>query len=259
MGYEKNGNNEDKIEDNVPVVETEAGKCFFERFQIVIPGSLLGKGRFKTGDGCYRENDAFYASVVGLADFREGFIMVVPLEGTYIPKEEDIVIGTVMDTRITSWRVDIRAPYDAILTASNFLEKPFSPVYDDVRDILNVGDVIVSKILSFDRTRDPILIAKGQGLGRLQSGRIIEILPTKVPRVIGKRGSMINLLKRETGCRIVVGQNGRIWISGRSFEDEYLVVQALKKIEREAHTSGLTDRVKDLIRNEKEKKRKESE
>lgn len=259
MSYKNDVNNDDEGEGSVPVVETEAGKCFFERFQIVIPGTLLGKGRFKAGDGCYRENDEFYASVVGLADFREGFIMVVPLEGIYIPKEEDIVIGTIMDTRITSWRVDIRAPYEAILTASNFLEKPFSPVYDDVRDILNVGDVVVAKILSFDRTRDPILVAKGQGLGRLQSGRIIEILPTKVPRVIGKRGSMINLLKRETGCRIVVGQNGRIWISGRSFEDEYLVVQALKKIEREAHTSGLTDRVKDLIRSEKENRSKESE
>ncbi len=61
---------------------------------------------------------------------------------------------------------------------------------------------------------------------------------------------MINLLKRETNCDIFVGQNGRIWISGRD-DMANIAAGALLKIEQEAHTSGLTDRIKEFIENAK--------
>ena len=58
---------------------------------------------------------------------------------------------------------------------------------------------------------------------------------------------MINMLKKETGCQITIGQNGRIWIRGKTPEDEAIAANAIKKIEREAHISGLTDRVRAYI------------
>ncbi|MEM2734784.1 MAG: KH domain-containing protein, partial [Candidatus Bathyarchaeia archaeon] len=72
----------------------------------------------------------------------------------------------------------------------------------------------------------------------------------KIPRLIGRKGSMITMLKRETGCRIIVGQNGVVLISGRDDRAERAAVEAIYKIEREAHTQGLTDEIKEMLRKE---------
>ena len=64
---------------------------------------------------------------------------------------------------------------------------------------------------------------------------------------------MINLIKTEMNCRLIIGQNGRVWVSGKNPESELLIERIIRKIEREAHTSGLTDRIKDLIHEELKK------
>jgi len=122
--------------------------------------------------------------------------------------------------------------------------------------LFDVGDIMVANIVAYDRTRDPLLTVLERGLGKVTRGQIIEITPTKIPRVIGKQGSMVGMIKEETGCQITIGQNGRIIISGKSPEDERLAIMAIRKIEQEAHTSGLTDRVTEMLRKEKGQKSK---
>ncbi len=121
---------------------------------------------------------------------------------------------------------------------------------DDIRQQFDVGDMLAAEVIAFNRTRDPVLSVKGRGLGKLRGGRIIEILPAKVPRLIGRKGSMINLIKNETNTRLIIGQNGWVWASGKNVESELLVEKIVRKIEKESHTSGLTDRIKELISNE---------
>ena len=94
---------------------------------------------------------------------------------------------------------------------------------------------------------------KGRGFGKIEQGVIIEINSNKVPRVIGKEGSMINLIKEETGCEITVGQNGIIWISGRKVEDELLAKKAINFITENSYVEGLTDEVKKFFEEEKGK------
>jgi len=84
---------------------------------------------------------------------------------------------------------------------------------------------------------------KGPGLRKLKDGRIIRVNAMKVPRIIGKRGSMVSMVKQATGCTLVVGQNGLVWLKGEP-EQEIMAVDAIRKIEREAHVSGLTERMK---------------
>jgi exosome complex component RRP4 len=62
---------------------------------------------------------------------------------------------------------------------------------------------------------------------------------------------MVGMIKKETGGQLTIGQNGWILISGRSPEDERLAIMALRKIEAESHTSGLTDRVTEMIKKER--------
>lgn len=220
---------------------------YFSQRQIVVPGYMLAEGNYEAGRNVYKEENRFYATVIGLAELKDKIINVIPLRGCYIPSVGDVVIGKVIDITTTAWIVDIRSPWNAFLFVKDFLSKPLNVIKEDIRNYLDIGELIIAKVTSFDRTKNPTLTTKEHGLGKIERGTVIEVDPTRVPRIIGKKGSMINMLKKETGCQIHVGQNGRVWISGKNREDEILVVEAIKKIESEAHTTGLTDRVYNLI------------
>lgn len=227
---------------------------FYERRQVVTPGDLLAENDYLAGENTHKENGRIYATCVGLVNYEDKRVYVVALKSFYVPMVGDTVIGKVVEMTLGGWVIDIRAPYLAMLRASDALERPFKPQKDDLPSLFDVGDMLIAKIVAYDRTRDPLLTVLERGLGKITRGQLIEITPTKIPRVIGKQGSMISMLKQETGCQITIGQNGRILISGKSPEDEQLAVMAIRKIEQEAHTSGLTDRVTEMLRKEKEEK-----
>jgi len=225
-----------------------------EKRQLVTPGDLIAEGDYVTGESTFKEGDKIYATRIGLVDTDGRSVSVVALKGGFIPSAGDLVIGKVIDMSLSGWVVDINAPYAAILHASDAIERPFNPQRDVLTAIYDIGDMILAKVAAYDRTRNPILTTHGPGLGKITRGRIIEIVAAKIPRLIGKRGSMINMLKRETGCHLTIGQNGLILISGKSPEDEDLAVLAIRKIEEEAHTSGLTDRICSMVREENQKR-----
>ncbi len=223
----------------------------YERRQLVTPGDLLAEGDYEAGDNTYREGDKIYATRIGLVEYDRKKVYLVALKSFYVPKVGDTVIGKVVDVGIGGWVVDIKTPYPAMLRASDALDGPFKPQRNDLTSIFDVGDLLIAKIVAYDRTRGPLLSVQENGLGRIERGQIIEVTPTKIPRVIGKKGSMINMIKQETGCHVTIGQNGLIIVSGKSLEDERLAMMAIRKIEQEAHTSGLTDRVTGMIQKEK--------
>jgi len=219
--------------------------------ELAIPGDLLSGDVRLAGEGTYIEGGRVYASLYGVVDRREK-IIVVPLTGKYVPRSGDVVIGKVTDVSFSSWTIDINSPYEARLHISEHPER-INP--GDANQHLKIGDLIIAKVKEVDVAMRVDLTMKDGG-GVIRNGRIVEISRTKIPRVIGRKGSMINLLKRETNCDIFVGQNGRIWISGRE-NMANLAAGALLKIEQEAHTVGLTDRIKEYIesakRNENER------
>jgi len=219
----------------------------FEPRQLVVPGTLLAEGKYNIGFNAYREGEMVYSSVVGLAELRNDTVSVIPLRGCYIPYVEDVVIGEVKEVNPTMWALDILSPYEGILFAKEFLSKPLNTLKEDARSYLDIGEMVIAKVLSFDRTRNPSLTTRGDGLGKIQRGTVITVDFTRVPRIIGKKGSMINLLKKESNCQIFVGQNGRVWISGKTRDEEAIVADAIRKIEAEAHTSGLTDRIQEYF------------
>jgi exosome complex component RRP4 len=226
--------------------------------QLVAPGDLLAEGPYFAGENTYRDGSKIYSSRIGLADLIGNKLIVVPIKGAYIPRIDDIVIGRITDIGMSGWQVDICAPYPAMLPAS---ETPMQHGRDMVRRDLShmyvVGDLTLAQVIAFDRTRDPLLTTKGRGLGKITSGRIARITPAKIPRVMGTKGSMITMLKKETNTDIIAGQNGVILVTGKNPDQERIAVEALYMIEREAHTSGLTDRVKAMIAEEMKEKMNE--
>jgi len=219
----------------------------FEPRQLVVPGTLLAEGKYNAGVNVYMEDNKFFSSIVGLAELRNETVTVIPLRGCYIPFVDDVVIGKVVEVISTAWMLDIRSPWQGVLFAKEFLSKPLNTMKEDARSYLDIGEMVKAKVLAFDRTRNPSLTTREPELGKIQRGTVIEVDPTRVPRIIGKKGSMINLLKKESGCQIFVGQNGRVWIAGKSRDEEAVVAEAIRKIEAEAHTTGLTDRIQEYL------------
>ncbi len=226
---------------------------YFEKKQLVTPGEMLAEGDYIAGSNTYKENSKIYASRIGLADCNHKQVNVVALRSFYFPKVGDIVIGTVLEVGFNGWTVNIRAPYTALLRASDVLSRPFKPQNDELSQVLSGGDLIVAKIASYDRAHDPQLTVGEPGLGKITRGQIIKVTPTKIPRVIGKKGSMISMIKQQTNCQIILGLNGVILVTGKNPDDEELALAAIQKIEDESHTSGLTDRITQFLKEEKEK------
>ena len=224
---------------------------FYEKKQLVAPGDLLAEGDYVSGDSTYKENGKIYACRLGLVDYDGRRVHVVALKAFYIPVPGDTVIGKVVETTPGGWVIDIKAPHLARLRASDVVERSFKPETTDLPSIFDVGDLIIAKVVEYDRTRDPLLTVREPGLGKIMRGQLVEVTPTKIPRVIGRQGSMVSMIKRETGCQLTIGQNGLILINGRSPKDERLAFMALRKIEAESHTSGLTDRVTEMIKKER--------
>ncbi len=219
--------------------------------QIVRPGDILAiveentVSEFKhfPDKHIYINKDRICSDVIGIVNIHENEVSVIPLEGTYFPKQDDIVIGVVTGIGITSWVIDIRAPYKAILNGSEIIEG-FNPIIHNLRDYLDIGDYVVAKIAVFDRTRDPILSVKGKGLGKITEGTIIEVKPSRVPRIIGKKGSMLNTLTSLTKCNILVAQNGVLWIRCPDNDKLNALIEAIKIIDEKPHARGLTEEVR---------------
>ena len=119
----------------------------------------------------------------------------------------------------------------------------------DLTQFFEVGDIVVCKITNVTSQRLIDVSTRGPGLIKLTGGRLLRVNPCKVPRIIGKHGSMVSMIKQATECRLVVGQNGTVWVNGAP-DKELITVKAIKMIEENSHISGLTDKVKSFLEKE---------
>ena len=214
--------------------------------EIVVPGDILDDSGAKAGDNTYTVDGKVYAAVLGVKNKNQYGVGVIPLGGRYMPKPGDMVIGMINDIGSSNWMVDIRAPYPAPLHVS---EVPWKVEFGDTSRYLNVGNVVLLKVLSVDEGKKIQVTMNDSGLRRLEGGRLVEIPYVKVSRVIGKSGSMIQMIKNMTDCRIFIGENGVIWIDGDERNAE-VAAQAIEMIGEHAHKGSLTERVKEFIEKE---------
>lgn len=212
--------------------------------ETVVPGELIATGK-EAGENSYKEGDSVYAAKYGFKEEKENFADVLPANTKYSPKVGDKIIGIVEDVDFKNWYLDINCPYDARLPVS---QHPAYIESGELESHLEIGDTVIVEVIDVDKEMNVNVKMNEQELKKITKGRLIEISPSKVPRVIGKNASMISMLKRESNCNIYVGQNGRIWIDGKT-KDIEKVAEAIEIIEEKAHTSGLTDRIKNFMQN----------
>lgn len=216
------------------------------RREIVIPGELLGGKEVKPGRGTFAEREDVFSSLLGIKTERYGRVGVIRLNGKYMPYADDLVIGLITDRGPSYWLANINAPYPAALHPA---ETPWRVDFGDTGRYLEVGDTIIANVLTVDEIKHIELTMQDRDSRRLTGGQLISISPSKVARLIGKRGSMIALLKDFTRCRLLVGQNGRAWIDGEP-KDMAVLSRAVEMIEERAHMMGLTESVRAFLETE---------
>lgn len=206
--------------------------------QIVIPGEIIAKGNdYLPGEGTEKTSEGIVAMRFGLAEDSNKLIRVIPLSGKFQPRRGNVVIGKVENVTFNGWVIDVNTPETAFLP---LMEVPRFVNKNELEEVMDIGDIVVAKIWGINK-RGIDLSLKSRGLGKIDEGIVMEINPHKVPRVIGKEGSMIKMIKDETGCNITVGQNGLIWIKGDNVGKELLAKKAILFVAEKSFISGLTE------------------
>ena len=220
--------------------------------EVVVPGEILATGMDTLpGIGTYRDGDNIIASRLGLAQIEGRTIKLIPLSGRYIPKNFDTIICKVTDVTMNGWILETNSPYQAMLPLKEATSE-FIARGADLTQYYGIGDYIVCKIVNVTSQKLVDVSLRGPGLRKLKGGRAINVESNKVPRIIGKQGSMVSMIKDATKCNITVGQNGLAYIEGTP-ENEFLAINAIRKIEEESHLSGLTEKVSQYLEQNKAK------
>ena len=215
--------------------------------QFVIPGDIIVTGSYTPAQNVVLDGDKIMSTAVGFYEIDGTQVNVIPLTGLYIPKIDDFVIGKVKSHSSLSWEVDINSYYTSMLPASDIFGRNYSPSKDDLSLKLNVGDIVSARIINSGGTRDPLISIAGNNLGKIDSGELIKISPTKIPRLIGKHGSMIQTIESATNAIITIGQNGLIVISCDETNGLLKALAAIRLVEEQAHLADLTDKVKKML------------
>src|SRR3989344_3693251 len=222
----------------------EAGEDFsdenIKKRKVVVPGEIIVSGEdYLPGEGAKRSGEHILASRFGLAEEAGRVVKVIQISGAFIPRRGNVVIGRVSDITFYGWLTDIDYASSAFLPIE---ESPRFIKKEEMDQYLAIGDVVAAKIWSV-KGKGIDLTLKGKGLGKLEDGFIFRVIPSRVPRIIGREGSMINLIKDKTGCNITVGQNGWIWVKGPSTDSEIKARKVIEFIADKVYVEGLTEKV----------------
>ncbi|MFB5646626.1 MAG: exosome complex RNA-binding protein Rrp4 [Candidatus Nitrosomaritimum yanchengensis] len=213
----------------------------------VIPGDVVTTGPFRPEQNVILEGNKIISTTIGISEIYDDSVKVISLTGKYSPKINDLVIGKVISHTSLSWELDINSCYVGFLPAQDVFGRDFSAHADELTSKLKAGDLVAARIANFDRTRDPLVTIADRDLGKIDSGDLIKISPSKVPRLIGKRGTMIQTIEAATDAVITIGQNGWVVVSCENPEGLLKAKKAIQMVNEQAHVANLTDQVKEML------------
>ncbi len=150
-----------------------------------------------------------------------------------------------------AWELDFNLWYIGFLPAMDVFGRDFSTHSDELSSKLKTGDLVAARIANFDRTRDPLITISDRDLGKIDDGVLVKISTSKVPRLIGKKGSMIQMIENGTNAAVTIGQNGWVVVACESAEGLSKAKKAIEMVNEKAHIANLTDLIQDML-NEKD-------
>lgn len=223
-----------------------------ERRKNVIPGDVITSGPFRPEQNVILEDKNIISTVVGVSEIYDDTVRVIPFAGKYIPKIDDLVVGKILSHTSLSWELDINSCYVGFLPAQDVFGRDFSAHADELTSKLKQGDMVAVRIANFDRTRDPLVTIGDRDLGKIDNGILVKISPGTIPRLIGKKGSMIQMIENATDAAVTIGQNGWVVVSCESTEGLLKAKEAVIMVDQKAHVANLTEEVKKMLESRNE-------
>ena len=222
-------------------------KRFESKKRHVLPGDFITTAPLRLQNNVVLEGKRIISTTIGLSDVSDDSVRVISLTGVYLPKIDDLVIGTIQYIHGNSWFADINSCYQGMLLGQDVFGRGSYPTKSEMEERLSKGDIIFAKIANSDRQREPLISIADQSLGKIDSGELVKISPTKIPRLIGKHGSMIQTIEGSTNATITVGQNGLIVVSCDETNGLLKALAAIRMVDEQAHLINLTDKVKKML------------
>ena len=211
--------------------------------QFVLPGDVIVTGDYRPEQNVILEGNKLMSTAIGFSEIKDDLVTVTPLTGLYTPKTDDLIIGKIVSHNALSWQVDINSYYSGILTASDIFGKDYSPSRDDLSLKLKTGDIILARIANVN-SRDPLITIIGENLGKIDSGELIKISPTKIPRLTG---SVIQTIEASTNATITVGQNGLIILKCDNSTGLKKSIASIKMIGMAQHDANLEEKTQKFL------------
>ena len=214
----------------------------------VLPGDFITTAPLRLQGNVVLDGKRIISTAIGLSDISADSVRVISLTGVYIPKIDDLVIGMIQYISGNSWFANINSCYQGMLLGQDVFGRGSYPSTKEMKERLDKGDIIYARIMNSDRQREPLISIADKNLGKIDSGELIKISPTKVPRLIGKHGSMIQTIEASTNATITVGQNGLIVVSCDETNGLLKALAAIRMVDEQAHIVDLTDKVKKMLK-----------
>jgi len=213
----------------------------------VLPGDVITTAPLRLHGNVALEGKRILSTAIGLSDVSYDSVRVIPLSGIYLPKVDDLVIGMIKYIHGNSWFADINSCYEGMLLAKDVFGRGSNATLGEMKASLDKSDLILARIANSDRTREPLLSISGQNLGKIDSGELVKISPTKIPRLIGKHGSMIQTIEASTNATITIGQNGLIVLKCDDSAGLKKAVESIKMMDKALHNTNLEEKIQNIL------------
>lgn len=212
--------------------------------RLVTPGEAIGASSgARAGSGVIIQNEKLIATKVGWVNEKNGVTSINPINSAYMPRSGDLVIGIVESVRNNLWFAEVNGPFNGLLPMSL---APWKVEFGAAREQMDIGDIMLARIQEVDEAHNIVLTMKGVGLRKLKEGVVEEIPINTIAHLRGENNSLLNKLKDASDCRIIVAENGRVWIDGDGSGISF--VRSIIEITRNSgHNSRFTENILEII------------
>ena len=180
--------------------------------RLVTPGMAIGPSAgIRVGSGALAQNDTIIATRLGWVKEFNNTVSVDPINSAYMPRYGDLIVATVAEVRNNLWFMNINGPFQGLLPMSL---APWKVEFGAARQHMGIGDVVLARVQEVDECHNVVLTMKGVGLRRLTQGSLHSVPINHLDRLRGEGNATLQRLRDACDCRIIVGENGKVWVDG---------------------------------------------
>ena len=213
--------------------------------RLVTPGEAIGASSgARAGTGTVKQGQDIISTKLGWVKENNGVLFVEPIHSSYLPRSGDLVIGIIESVRNNLWFAEVNGPFNGLLPMSL---APWKVEFGAAREHMDIGDVMLARVQEVDEAHNIVLTMKGVGLRKLKEGAVLELPVNLIKLIRNDNERILNVFKESSDCRLIVGDNGRIWVDG-SAENISMVRAGFDLMNNIGHQENVFDSINEFTK-----------